>query len=239
MRTNLKQQFKRVSNKYPMIGSILMRIHLRKPLNSIKRKIKGRNNRIIHNNAILSSVLFDISGNGNTIEIMGNCILNNIVFYVRGNGHRVLIQNGCRFNRGGNIWFEDNNCSLSIGENTTFENVHLALTEPNSKITIGQDCMFAYDIDVRTGDSHSIISQPSNKRINFAEDIFIGNHVWVAAHCNLLKGCLISDNSVVATGSVVTQKYYSKGIIIGGNPAKQIKDGITWTRNRIYKKNEQ
>ncbi len=235
MKERLRKYYKLVSQRYPFIGSLIKRIYYRKPLNKVKRKISGINNVIIYKNAILSSVFFDISGNENTIEIMDDCILNNVKFYIRGDGHRILIKSGCRFNRGGNIWFEDEGCSLLIGENSTFEDVHLALTEPNSKITIGKDCMFAYDIDVRTGDSHSIISKESGERINYAEDISIGDHVWVAAHCILLKGSTIPDDSVVATGSVVTKKYTSKGIIIAGNPAKQVKHGITWSRKRIYK----
>lgn len=232
MKEALRKLHKGISHRYPFVGLLFKRLYYR---HRIKRKISGNNNTIMYGNSILSSVLFDITGNENTIEIMDDCILNNVVFYIRGNGHKVLIKPGCLFNRGGNIWFEDYSCSLLIGENSTFENVHLALTEPNSKITIGQDCMFAYDIDVRTGDSHSILSKESNERINYAEDISIGNHVWCAAHCVLLKGCIIPDDSVVATGSVVTSKYTSKGIIIGGNPAKLIKHGITWSRERIYK----
>ncbi len=161
--------------------------------------------------------------------------MNDVRFYIRGNNHRILIGRDCRFNRGGNIWFEDNDCSLLIGEKSTFENVHLALTEPGSQIKIGRDCMFANDIDVRTGDSHSIILQQSNERINYAEDIFIADHVWIAAHTILLKGSSIPENSVVASGSVVTKRFETKGIIIGGNPAKQLREGITWTRERIYK----
>ena len=235
MKIRLKQLYKKIDSSYPFIGSLIRRFYNRKPFNSIKRMVYGNNNVISYNNAILSSVIFDIRGDDNTIEIKEDCILNNVVFNIRGNGHRVLINHGCRFKRGGNIRFEDSFCLLSIGEKSTFEDIHLALTEPNSKITIGKDCMFAYDIDVRTGDSHSIISQESNERINYAKDIIIGNHVWVAAHSILLKGSIIPDNSVVATGSVVSQKYSTKGIILGGNPAKQIKDGITWSRKRIYK----
>ena len=197
--------------------------------------IHGSNNTISYKNAILSSVIFDIKGDRNKIEIGKGCILNNVTFFIRGNDHRVLINQGCGFNRGGNIWFEDSHCSLIIGENSTFEDVHLALTEPGSQITIGQDCMFAYDIDVRTGDSHSIISQESKERINYAEDITIGNHIWIAAHSILLKGSVIPDESIVATGSVVTHKFNTKGIIVGGNPARQLKDGITWSRKRFYK----
>lgn len=223
-----------LSRGYSFFRSVAQWIYYRNPFVRVKRKIEGKNNKIIYDKAVLSSVFFDISGDDNRIEIMDGCTLTNVVFYIRGNGHHVLIKRGCRFNRGGNIWFEDNNCSLLIGENSTFVDVHLALTEPNSKITIGQDCMFAYDIDVRTGDSHSILSKESNERINYAADISIGNHVWIAAHCILLKGTTIPNDSVVATGSVVTKQYTSDGIIIGGNPAKQIKTGITWARKRVY-----
>lgn len=215
--------------------NFLKKIKYKTTFNKIKKLIIGRNNIIKYSNSKLFSVIFDISGNNNTININDNCYLKNVIFRIRGDGHRVFIGKRCRFNRGANLWFEDNNCTLSIGQNSTFEDVHLALTEPNSKITIGHDCMFAYDIDVRTGDSHSIISRENNERVNYAENVTIGNHVWVAAHTILLKGVIISDDSVVATGSVVTGKFGSKGIIIGGNPSKKIKHGITWDRKRTYK----
>lgn len=197
--------------------------------------VHGNNNTVNYNNATLSSVVFDVKGDDNKIEIMEGCILNNVKFYVRGNNHRVLIEKHCEFNRGGTIWVEDRDCSLIIREESTFEDVHLALTEPGSQITIGRDCMFAYDIDVRTGDSHSIISQASGERINYAKNISIGDHVWIATHSILLKGTSIPENSVVATGAVVTRSFDKKGIIVAGNPAKQIKEGITWSRARIYK----
>lgn len=235
MKKRLRENLKRVSHRYPFVGLMIKRIYYRKLFNKVKRNIKGKNNRVSYKNAILSSVSFDIKGNENKIQILDDCILNNVLFSIRGNGHRILIGNGCRFNGGGNIRLADHDCSLSIGEYSTFENVHLALTEPKSKITIGKDCMFAYDIDVRTGDSHSIISLESKERLNYAADVSIGDHVWIAAHCILLKGSAIPDDSVVATGSVVTKKYTSNGIIIAGNPAKQVKQGITWSRQRIYK----
>jgi acetyltransferase-like isoleucine patch superfamily enzyme len=231
----LRQLYEGISNKYPSIGFLIRRIYNRKVFNSVRRSIRGCNNKIIYSNAILSSVIFDICGNNNLIEIKEGCCLNNVNFHIRGNNHEITMGKHCRFNCGGSIWFEDSSGSLIIGENSTFENVHLAITEPHSKIEIGCDCMFAYDIDVRTGDSHSVILQENNERINCARDVFIGNHVWIAAHSIILKGSFIPENSVVATGSVVTRRYGTKGIIIGGNPSKQLKEGITWCRERIYK----
>lgn len=236
---SLRELYIKIDNNYPSIGLVLRRIHHKKLLNSVRRLIRGKNNKIVYKNAILSSVVFDIDGNDNKIHIKEGCILNNVMFYIRGNNHRISIDKYCRFNRGGSIWFEDTDCSLFIGEKSTFEDVHLALTEPHSKIQIGRDCMFAYDIDVRTGDSHSIISQENNDRINYAKDVLIGDHVWIAAHSIILKGSCIPENSVVATGSVVTKSYVTKGIIIGGNPSRQLKEGITWSRERTYKTNLQ
>ena len=227
--------YRKINLESPVIGNLLWRIYNIFSFNRVRRKIHGRNNKIVYRQAVLSSVLFDISGDNNTIEINERCVLNNVKFYIRGDNHKIAIGENCRFNQGGSIWFEDNNGSLIIGANSTFENVNLAITEPHSKMKIGEDCMFAYDIDVRTGDSHSIISQTNNERINYAKDVIIDNHVWVAAHSIILKGSFIPANSVVATGSVVTQRYETQGIIIGGNPSKQLKEGITWSRTRIYK----
>lgn len=94
--------------------------------------------------------------------------------------------------------------------------------------------MFAYDIDLRTGDSHSIIDAHTQKRINYAQNIEIGNHVWIASHVSILKGVRISDNSVVATRAVVTKSFEDENVLIGGTPAKKIKENINWDRQRIY-----
>jgi len=50
----------------------------------------------------------------------------------------------------------------------------------------------------------------------------------------VLKGVKIGENSVLATGSVVT-KSCGSGVILAGNPATEIKTGISWKRERINK----
>lgn len=232
MKSILKAIYTRVDQTFPTMGALIRRIHLRKPFNLVKREISGKQNVIRYGNSILSSVCFDIKGDRNHIEVQDGCLLNGVTFFIRGDDHRIRIGKGCRFNRGGSLWFEDHSCSLIIGDGTTFEDVHIAVTEPGSKVEIGEDCMFAYDIDIRTGDSHSIIDAKSNKRVNFAEDIHIGKHVWVAAQSILLKGVSILDDSVVATGSVVTKRFEEKGVVIAGNPAEIVKRQISWMRKR-------
>lgn len=200
-----------------------------------KKIINGKNNIIkINESAILNNCTFDITGNNNEIEIMESSFFNNVTFFIRGDDNKIRINKKVRFNRGGSIWIEDCNCEANIGEYSTFEDVHIAVTEPGSKIEIGKDCMFADNIDLRTGDSHSIINSITNKRINYAEDIIIGDHVWIASHVSILKGVRISDNSVVATRAVLTKSFEEKNILIGGIPAKKLKENINWDRQRIY-----
>ncbi len=93
---------------------------------------------------------------------------------------------------------------------------------------------FSYDVDLRTGDSHSIINLNTNKRINYAKDVTVGNHVWVASHVSILKGVAIPSNSIIATRSLVTKSFNQEYVLIAGSPAEIRKENITWKKERIY-----
>ncbi|MBM1105820.1 acyltransferase [Aurantibacter crassamenti] len=197
------------------------------------RNISGNNNTLkISASARLINCEFEINGNNNTITIGADAFFKNVKFFIVGDANSIEISSNVSFNEGGSLWIEDENCEINIGMNSTFENAHLAATESDSKINIGNDCMFAYDIDVRTGDSHAIYDEHTNKRINFAQNVTIGDHVWIGAHASILKGVTIGSNSIVATRSVVTKKYNNENIILAGSPAKIIKENIKWTRDR-------
>jgi len=234
MRDRLKLIYHVIDRKIPALGNVIRRIHYRKLTNAIQQRIIGRENRIYYGNSILSSVIFEINGNGNCVCIADGCVLNNVAFYISGDNRKIEIGAGCKFYSGGSLSFENHDGSLVIGGMTTFEYVHIAVTEPNSKVQIGHDCVFATDIDIRTGDSHSIIDSRSGVRINYAKDVIIGNHVWVAAHCRILKGVSILKDSVIATGSIVVKGFEESGVVIAGNQAAIVKRNVTWSRKRVY-----
>jgi acetyltransferase-like isoleucine patch superfamily enzyme len=219
-------------NRMPA-GAALLRAWRRRLLSRVRKRVKGEGNVIRWGDSLLSGVRFDIVGDGNSVEIADGCILNSLVFHIRGNGHTVKIERHCRFTNGGSLWFEDSRCYCGIGEGSSFESVDIALTEPGSRVEIGRDCMFAYDIDVRTGDSHSIVEVETGRRINPAMNVRIGDHVWVGAHAVLLKGVELPDNCIVASGAVVTKGFEEAGVILAGNPARAVRNGVSWLRERI------
>ena len=55
----------------------------------------------------------------------------------------------------------------------------------------------------------------------------IGSRVWIGCNSLIMKGVTIGDGAVVAAGSVVT-KDVPAGAVCGGNPAKIIRENITW-----------
>ena len=80
---------------------------------------------------------------------------------------------------------------------------------------------------VMDSDAHHIIGTNSVPMEN-TSPIKIGNHVWIAANCMILKGAVISDNCVVGACSLVTKGKFSENQIIVGSPAKCIKSIDGW-----------
>ena len=196
-----------------------------------KKPVSGKNNVII-NNGLLLNVKYNITGDNNLIEIMSGSILSDMMIYMLGSNHHLKIGENVNF-KGGNVWFEDHHCSIEIGRGTSIESAHLAVTEPNKKISIGEDCMISYGIEFRTGDSHSILDNETRERINFGQNIEVGDHVWIGAHTTILKGVNIGHNSIIGTRSLVSKSIPSHSIA-AGTPATVVRKGVDWVRERIF-----
>lgn len=203
-----------------------------------RRSVKGKGNMIrLPLNIWMKDCQIQIVGSNNLINVSHMVRLNGVKFYIEGNNNVIDIKCNVNIEKGSVLWIEDNGCAITIGEKSTFGSVHLAATEDGSSIRIGKDCMFSDDIDVRTGDSHSVVDLSTGNRINQAKNVVIGDHVWCGAHSSILKGVNIPDGVIIATRSVITNNRggegYSRNAIIGGLPAKTIKENITWLRERV------
>ena len=214
--------------RIPIVGDLLVR--LKNSYSPAAPLFNGIGNSI-SNKGIFKNVTYDIVGNNNEIVIGENTCINNALIFIRGDHHRLVIEDNCFFGEG-EFWIEDDHCSIIIHSNTTIEKAHLAVTESHSVLEIENDCMLAKHVEIRTGDSHSIVDMETGKRINKAANVLLGKHVWVGAHAKILKGVTIGNNSVIGTAALVTNDIPAHSIA-GGVPAKVIRSNIDWKRERI------
>lgn len=178
--------------------------------------------------AFLKRCRFIIKGVGNKIIIGEMGRLRNCKIYMSGNGNLLKIGGGHTIIKNSTFWFQGNNCVIDIGDDFTMEGGMISVTE-SGKISIGNDCMFSFGIDIRNGDSHSIVDMSGN-RLNKAKDITIKEHVWIGANVTVLKGSYIEGFSIVGTKSLVCGINEKGNSIYAGVPTKLIKSGISWDR---------
>ena len=127
---------------------------------------------------------------------------------------------------------------IIIGENFSCVSCKIFMhDEPNRKVTIGNDCMFSFDVIIWPSDGHAIIDNKGNV-LNRGEDIEIGDHVWLGMGVNVLKGSYIPSNSIVAARSLYLKTTRESSNILNiyaGIPAKIVKSGdFTWCRDNCY-----
>ena len=79
---------------------------------------------------------------------------------------------------------------------------------------------FCYIVDSNHG---MLLDKPFNLQPNTTNPVAIGDNVWIGTHSLILPGVKIGSNSIIASGSVVTKSVPS-GVVVGGNPAKIIKE---------------
>jgi len=195
-----------------------------------RRRVRGRGNRLELGGCLLRNVLFDVDGDNNHVIVHSGSRLADTTIHIRGFNHRLEIGRFCAYS--GELWLEDSGCRIVIGEHTTIYGAHLAATEPGSVITVGKECLFSQGIQVRTGDSHSIIDTGTNRRINPAQDVEIGDHVWIGRDVKLLKGSAVGTHSIIGTGSIVTERIPPNSLAVG-IPAKVVRTEVTWAAERL------
>lgn len=176
-----------------------------------------------------------VTGEGNSLIISKDCILNRVHIDISGRNNSLIFRQGVTMKEGGRIRMEDNNNSIEIQEGTTLINVFLSSADNETEMTIGRNCLFSSDVIIRTSDAHSILDESGN-RINFGKDVFIGDHTWICNGVRVMKGTNIGSNCVVGSNTVMAGISTGNNVLVVGNPAKVVKNGINWTLQRILDK---
>ena len=100
------------------------------------------------------------------------------------------------------------------------ENVQISCGDT---IEIGEGAVIGRDVCIRSYDGHTI----EEDGYKIAAPIIIGKHVWIGQGATILKGVTIGDGAIIASGALVTKDVPAHAIV-GGVPAKVIKDNVKW-----------
>ena len=100
------------------------------------------------------------------------------------------------------------------------ENVQITCGD---RIEIGKECAIGRDVIIRSYDGHTI----EENGYKISEPIVIEDHVWVGQGAQILKGVHIGKGAIIAAGAVVTKDVPAHAVV-GGVPAKIIKENVKW-----------
>ncbi|MDE7402180.1 MAG: acyltransferase [Muribaculaceae bacterium] len=95
------------------------------------------------------------------------------------------------------------------------------------QIEIGDDVQFSWNSLVMDSDAHKVLEE-DGRLMNPARPVTIGNKVWIASNCSILKGAKIGCNCVVAGNSLVNKDIPGDNQVIAGSPAKPVKRISGW-----------
>jgi acetyltransferase-like isoleucine patch superfamily enzyme len=112
------------------------------------------------------------------------------------------------------IWLGD---GVAVNNNSTF-------ISEGEGIFIGDDVLIGHNVLIVDSDFHPVAIDKTYNPINIKTGkVVIKNNVFIGSEVKILKGVEIGENSVIGCGSVVT-KSFPPNVVIGGNPARIIKE---------------
>ena len=126
------------------------------------------------------------------------------------------------------VWIECLWWYLIIGSNCKFNrNVSLNASVA-SQISFGKECIIGPGVILRSSNHRSTdLNTHMMYQGHESGSITIGDNVWIGAGAIILPNVKIGDGVIIGAGSVVT-KSFTTNQVIGGVPAKLIKERSWW-----------
>ncbi len=168
----------------------------------------------VPDNAKMFSVKIGIEGAGGvTTERKGYLrIEDNAKIVFKG---KASLSRGVSIRSEGIVTFGDNfysNCNLTV----------LCAEQ----VCFGNNDLLGWNINIRDCDGHTL--KVDGKEHQGIKPVIIKDNVWIGAYVDVMKGVTIPYGSVVAYRSCVLKSFDEERILIGGYPAKKLKEKVEW-----------
>ncbi|WP_075602602.1 sugar O-acetyltransferase [Saccharicrinis aurantiacus] len=122
--------------------------------------------------------------------------------------------------------------NIEIGDNF-YSNYNLIILDC-AKVTIGNNVLVGPNVSLFAA-GHPIHHEVRNTELEYAFPITIGNNVWIGGNVVVNADITIGDNTVIASGSIVTKNIPSN-VIAAGNPCKVLREITDEDKQYYFKK---
>ena len=190
---------------------------------------KLENNRIEGNPQINNSTI-SFKGANNILYCEGNVKLINARFAFEGSNSIVYLSSAQYSQYSFNLVIYNNSTFFIGREGNMSSPININIQE-SQNVIIGAECSLSSGVNIRTSDIHPIYDNSSKERINHAQSVFIGDHVWIGHLAYISKGVRIGSGAIVENYSFIPhdKKIESNSFVVG-NPAKTEKSDVFFTK---------
>lgn len=129
---------------------------------------------------------------------------------------KVTLRSGTRISNSGKLYLGED---FFVSGNTSIVSTN--------EIKFGKHNLISWDVLIMDTDFHPIYDyRYPDKITNPSKPIFFGDNVWVGCRSTILKGTKISNDTIVASNSVIRSKYEKSNVIISSNGV--VKEEVCW-----------
>lgn len=169
------------------------------------------------------------NGDNNIIQIFEPYNFTNFTIRINGSENKIEIgKNAIISNSTVDMGVSMVRRTVKIGEFCRLTDSILSLPETDDLLTIGNHCVIKQKNHIRCDDGHTIFDIDSGEVINRGGKVILGDNVFVGQHSYIGKNVVISNNVVIMPCSVVTKGVEKSNIMAGGNPAKIVRENISF-----------
>lgn len=154
--------------------------------------------------------IYDKTYQRSILQIDGNVVLDGHGTYRFGQGARLSVNTDSVLNIG-NGFVNTANGTIACAE----------------RIDIGENVTTSWDTIIMDSDWHRVRNVDTGEVYPRTKPVSIGSNTWLCLRSVVLKGSFITDGSIVAAGSIVSNQFDEPNLLIGGIPGKKIKRGVT------------
>ena len=135
------------------------------------------------------------------LYFLGNAVI--------GSGSRLSIDGSCHFG-------------------TNFIISKSAIIICDKKIVFGNNVLISWGVQIMDTSQHAFGHLKETSLKDIAGEVHIGNKVWIGSSVTILKNSKISDDSIIATSTLINKLHEDCNVLIAGIPGRIVKRDVFW-----------